>query len=269
MERIKKAIEEARLARGTGDVIRPTVIEAMRRPNPDPAFIEYAQTKTVTLDDKALDRNRVLCGRTADEVTAAYRILRTQVLQQMAQHGWTSLAVTSPIRGDGKTLTAVNLAISIAREVNYTVLLADLDFHEGGVHRCLEYKPDMDLVKYLKDDESLSSALFNPGIPRLVVLPSVGPTENSSELLTSPKMQALVTELRTRYASRLIVFDLPPLLATDDAIAFLPFVDAVLLVVQDGVTREEELRRSLELIDDTPVAGFVLNRSRERVEVYS
>jgi Mrp family chromosome partitioning ATPase len=266
MERIKKAVEQARIARDAVAKVQPVWLETSSTPVSDPADIEYRQTKTISVPADVLDRSRVLSTLADDEVTAAYKMLRTQVLQHMTSNGWTTLAVTSPGRGDGKTLTAVNLAVSIARELNFTVLLTDLDLHRGGVHECFGYEPDVDLVQYLEHDVPLSSAMFNPGIQRLVILPSVGPVENSSELLTSPKMQRLVGELKSRYPSRFLLFDLPPLLATDDALAFLPAVDAVLLVVQDGETTEEELRRTSELLENIPVVGTVLNRCRESVE---
>ena len=110
--------------------------------------------------------------------------------------------------------------------------------------------------------------LFNPGIERLVVLPAGRPTPNSSELLSSPKMAALVNELKSRYPSRIIVFDLPPMLSTDDALAFSPYVDAALLVVEDGGTTKDELVRAVEMLGDTALLGTVLNKAQQLQPTY-
>jgi len=103
--------------------------------------------------------------------------------------------------------------------------------------------------------------LVNPGVQRLVIAPTTRPVESSSELLSSERAHALVAELRERYPARIVVFDLPPVLAADDTLAFLPNVDAVLLVMRDGKTLQRDVQRTLELISGTPLIGTVLNRA--------
>ncbi len=264
MERIKKAVEQARQARVARLGGRP-----VRVPSAEPlAQIVYSETKTFAVRPEILDRHRVLGGLKDETAAVAYKILRTQVLQRMELNDWTTLAITSSCPNEGKTLTAINLAISIAREVSYTVLLVDLDLRKRGLHECFGYTPEADLIDYLERDSQLSDILVSPGIERLVILPSGGPVENSSELLASPKMAGLVNELKSRYASRLVLFDLPPLLAGDDASAFLPNADAALLVVRDAKTTKQELSRSTELMQGRPLLGTVLNRGTEPVAAY-
>jgi Mrp family chromosome partitioning ATPase len=106
------------------------------------------------------------------------------------------------------------------------------------------------------------------GIERLVVLPGREALPNSSELLKAPRMRQLVKELKSRYLTRFIIFDLPPLLSVDDAIAFAPYVDAALVVIAEGITTREELQNASTLLASTPVIGTVLNRSQEKSSPY-
>ena len=208
-----------------------------------------------------MERNRLIAGTGKDEVTSAYKVLRTQVVQRLGANHWNALAVVSANHKEGKTVTAINLAISLAQEVSHTVLLVDLNLHTPAVHRYFDYDPVHGLSDYLLDGVELKEILFNPGIDRLVVLPAGGGLANSSEMLSSPKMTGLVEELKIRYPSRIVLFDLPPLLSSDDALAFAPYVDAALVVIEDGSTEREELLRAMELLGDTPIIGAVLNKS--------
>jgi capsular exopolysaccharide synthesis family protein len=191
----------------------------------------------------------------------AYRMLRTRVLQTMRENNWTSIAVTGPASGCGKTLTAINLAISLAMEVTHTVQLVDLDLRKPSVHRHFNYTPEVGLGDYLKRDVPIQQIMFTPSIERLVVLPGREAIQNSSEMLRSPKMVALVNELKHRYPDRLVVFDLPPILAADDALAFSPYTDAMLLVAEAGGTSQEDLQKSLDVLKGAPVIGTVLNKA--------
>jgi capsular exopolysaccharide synthesis family protein len=193
----------------------------------------------------------------------AFKILRTQVLRRLRKHDWNVLGVTSPGYGDGKTLTAVNLAVSIAMDSAQTVLLADSDLTHPSLHEVWDLNEDgPGLTDYLLYDKPVQDLLVHPGIARLVLLPGGRPVSNSTEFLTSPKMLALVEELKHRYPSRIIIFDLPPLLTTADAIAFAPSMDALLLVVEEGKTTADDVQRAFLLVKDScPVLGTVLNKA--------
>jgi Mrp family chromosome partitioning ATPase len=115
----------------------------------------------------------------------------------------------------------------------------------------------------------VSDLLINPGINRLVVLPGNGTTSEASELLSSPKMINLVDELKNRYESRIIIYDLPPLLAVDDARVILPYIDANILVVEDGKNTEDEITKSLDILKKTNLIGTILNKSSEKGQKYS
>ncbi|MCG8012053.1 MAG: CpsD/CapB family tyrosine-protein kinase, partial [Candidatus Thiodiazotropha weberae] len=162
-----------------------------------------------------------------------------------------------------KTLTAINLAISMAREVNHSVLLVDMDLRRPSVQDYFVDERLPGISEYLQNEKDLNEILFNPGLDRMVVLPGNKSIENSSEMLSSPKMVDLVTELKKRYPNRIVIFDLPPLLSCDDVIAFSPYIDALMLVVSEGETLKKDLVRSYELLSTRNIIGTVLNKSNE------
>ena len=275
MERIKEALERARRERagkGTGaegeGVARTEAraADAGIAEDGDGERITYTQTRTAPMDPTVARRNRLVTATDNREAIAAYKILRTQVLQRMRSEGWNALAVTSPGEGEGKTLTAVNLALSIAQEVNHTVLLVDMDLRRPSVHRFFGMEPERGINDHLVHDVPLPEILFNPGAERLVVLPGRDPILNSSEVLSSPKMVRLVEELKHRYPSRIVVFDLPPVLSADDAMAFSPYIDCALLVIEDGATTRDAVTHAMEYLDATRVLGTVLNKAERSVQ---
>ena len=224
--------------------------------------VAYIQTRTEEIDEEGLKKNRVIAGFNYDHRVEAYRQLRTQILKVLKDNQWNTLAITSATEGAGKTLTAVNLAISISREVNHTVMLVDLDLRAPSVHRTLNIDVEHGLVDYLHGKVALEKVLVNPGYQRMVVLPSKPLGKYSSEILSSPEMKRLITDIRNRYKNRIIIFDLPPLLRNDDALMFTPSVDATLMVVEDGKTTEEDLKRSVQLLEGSNLVGTVLNKAR-------
>jgi len=265
MERIKQALEKARLERQTsaGASASPP-----RSGSADiSAPVRYTHTRTVNTAKSILHERRVISGFEQNEFTEAYKMLRTQVFQRLRENGWNSLAVTSPGLNEGKTLTAINLAISLSMEVNYTVLLVDADLRHPSVHSYFGIDAEYGLSDYLTADKPLSELLIHPEeIPGFVILPGGKPLANSAEMLNSPKMARLVEELKTRYPSRIILFDLPPLLHAADTLAFSPYVDAALLVIEDGKTQAEDVKRAIGLLQGTSLIGTVLNKSWTNVQ---
>lgn len=211
--------------------------------------------------DTLLRANRVIVPWDRGAAVDAYRVLSTQVLQRLRENRWNAVAMVSAGFREGKTLTAVNLAISLAKEVGHTVLLVDADLRRPGVHRYFGVASEPGLSEHLLDDVPLDEILFNPGIDGLVVLPGGRPLRNSSELLGSPRMQALVQELKRRYPSRVVLFDLPPVLSAADALAFSPHVEATIMVVEEGKTSAEDVVRAAKMLESTNLIGTVLNNS--------
>jgi protein-tyrosine kinase len=226
-----------------------------------PEEIEYTQSRVVSLSNRHLQQNRILNPESDKSIVSAYKVLRTRILQRMQQNGWTTLAVTSPMPNEGKTLTAINLAISMALKLDYTVLLVDLDFRKPSLFTRFGIKPEFGLNDYLAGRVRLEQVFINPGINRLVLLPEQKVESKSSEILSSEKMAQLVEELKSRYPSRIIIFDLPPVLVGDDVLAFSHIADAVLMVVNEGKTTTHDLERSIGLLEKSNLIGTVLNRS--------
>jgi len=223
--------------------------------------VRYRQTQQFTPARRRLARNLVVGAGAPNEGYAVYNHLRTQILQRLQENHWNTVAITSPSKSSGNTLTAINLAISIARDYNYTVLVVELDLVNPSFQRILGFKQRQGIVDHLLHDVPIPEILLNPGIDRLVVIPAGSPITNSSELLSSPKMSGLVEELKHRYEDRIVLFDLPPVLTSDHAMAFSPLVDCALLVVEEGETRINDVRRALDCLRSTNILGVVLNRS--------
>jgi hypothetical protein len=215
----------------------------------------------MTVDKIHLEKHRVVAHLMRSPEADTFRILRTHILQVMNNSGFKTLAVTSPDYSDGKTTVALNLAMSIALDLKQTALLADLDLRKPTVHEFLGVKPAAGLSDYLMNKATIPECLIRLSFDRITILPAGRPLDNSSEVLGSPKMAALACELKTRYADRFVIYDMPPALEQDDPLAFLPNVDAVLLVVRDGVTNAHRVTQCLNALSGANVIGTVLNNS--------
>jgi capsular exopolysaccharide synthesis family protein len=230
-------------------------------PEEKPA-VAYTRTRRIELSPELARQNRMALGDD-HPVADAYRLLRTRVLRQMRQNGWSTLGVTSAGPADGKTLTAINLAIAMSKDPNFTVLLVDADLRRPSIHKRFGFEPEYGLGEYLRSECKVEDMLVNPGIDDFVLVPCRGFVSRSSESLSTPRMAHLVDELKTRYPSRLVIFDLPPVLVADDVVSFSGLVDALLLVVEDGKTPSKELQHAVELLEGTNLVGSVLNKSSE------
>jgi protein-tyrosine kinase len=267
MDRIRKALDRARDEREQQESTPPRAAPEpeVRAPKPAwPATIAYSRTQTFDPDPSALERSRVIAQSDNSGPGAAFRLLRTQVLQRMTEHNFVTIAVLSPRAAEGKTLTAVNLAAQIAADRHHTALLVDYDLQRPGVGDAFGLRPEAGVGEVLSAAAEVDECLYHPhGFERLVILPAVARPGRSSELTTGPRSRALIGELRGRYRDRITVFDLPPLLSSDETVALAPCVDCVLLVVAEGSTSRSDVVRSLELLRKATVVGTVLNRASE------
>ncbi len=169
----------------------------------------------------------------------------------------------SPGVGDGRTLTAINLAVMLATDPRFSVLLCDLDLRSPGIARTFGFEVSLGVDDVLSGRASVAECLVHPvGYERLVLLPAREPLARSSEHLAGTKTAALVAELKGRYPDRVLIFDLPPVLVADDALAFAPHTDCALLVVSEGRTRREDVVQTMEIMHKIPVVGSLLSRSR-------
>lgn len=266
MDRIQKALDKAKAkhadrvqANSFASVNHEEVTEETNLLTLD--NISYVQTKVHPVSREALEANRIIAGFYNNPQSAVFRMLRTQILQKMRSENWQSLAITSPTASEGKSLISSNLAVAIAMELNQTVLLVDMDLRNPSIASYFDLYPKVGIKDYLEGDIPLSSVLINPGIKRLVLLPGIGRFEDSAELMSSPKMASLVADIKSQYDSRIIIFDLPPILQTDDVLLSSGYFDSTLLVLEDGKNSEADIKKSLQLLEGCHLIGTVLNKS--------
>jgi capsular exopolysaccharide synthesis family protein len=215
-----------------------------------------------------LERQRIVAFNKNSNMGWAFDLLRTQVLKTMEENGWRTLAITSPTPESGKTVLAINLAMSIAHYTTKTALLVDFDLRRPKVGSYLDLPMEKSLNDLLAGQAELQDVLVNPTLPRFVVLPTRKPVALSTEVLSSPKVGNLITDLRERYDSRIVIFDLPPLLSSDDAITVLPKFDCVLLVVANGMNSKKEIEDSLHHLATANLIGTVLNKAEPETRSY-
>jgi non-specific protein-tyrosine kinase len=175
--------------------------------------------------------------------------------------------VTSANRYEGKTFTSINLGVSIAHELDKTVLLVDADLkkptkkHNDFAKDFFRTHLEKGLSDYLLNGTEIPELLINPGIERLVLLPGGKSLPNSTEVLGSPRMEQLVREMKSRYADdRIIIFDTSSVLTSADPLVLSRFVDGILLVVEEGRTRTDQLQKTVELLKDRPIIGTIINK---------
>lgn len=227
------------------------------------------QPPVVALDEAQRERERILPAGATGAAGAPYKMLRTQVMRRLTELNANTLAVMSASNGEGKTLTAINLAIAIAAQTGHTALLVDLDLRNPSIHRRLGIEPTTGIEQCLEHGRPLYEAMVKiAGYERFTVLPARAAVASSSELLASQRTREVVQELRTRYFNRVVIFDLPPVLLTDDALAFSQHIQAGLFVVAEGKTARAEVVRGLQLLHKLPIVGTVLNRSQESTGGY-
>jgi capsular exopolysaccharide synthesis family protein len=232
---------------------------AMRGRHPGP--ITYTRTPTVEIAQHVLERHRI-ASVNHDDNADAFRVLCTQLIMEMRANGWRTLAVTSPNRGAGKSTIALNLAISFGIEMDSTALLVDADLREPDLRNLLEIGPGPGLSDYLLGRATVPNLLLHPNLGNLVLLPGGSPVKFTSELMRSPMMAKLVHEVATRYTDRLTVFDMPPVLQGADALALSSMVDATILLVEEGRTSRQDIKRACDLLRPSNLIGVLLNKSR-------
>ncbi|MBI4528314.1 MAG: polysaccharide biosynthesis tyrosine autokinase [Deltaproteobacteria bacterium] len=190
-----------------------------------------------------------------------YKILREHVKRIRSEAGARFLSITSPVKRDGKTTVAVNLAAAIALNYEEEVLLIDADLRRPEAHRYFGLAPSPGLADYLRSqsNEDLSTYVRSTFIPGLQVLPAGRPEALSSELLARGKMRSLMAEIRSKFPSHQIIVDTPPVLSTPDPLVLSKHVEGILLVIRSGKTPREYLVRAVQSLNSTKIMGVVMN----------
>lgn len=269
MERIKQAVEKDKKLhpRNSGRPEQPfqsRVPHAAEAQQQELEDINYKQTRVIKLEMEHLGKNRIFAFSKNNAMSMNIDLLRTQVLQKMKENGWRTLAITSPTPEAGKTVVAINLAMSIAQQTDKTAMLVDFDLRRPKIGAYLGIPMEKSLNDLLDGTAELPDILINPDMPRLVVLATKKPVSKSSETLSSKKISGLISDLRERYESRIIIFDLPPVLVIDDALALLPQIDCVLMVVASGMSTKREIEDSLRHLPAAKLIGTVFNKAEAK-----
>lgn len=178
--------------------------------------------------------------------------------------------VTSTHSNEGKTYTAINLALSIAMEQEKTVLLVDADVLNPSICLALGVKVKLGLIDYLlSKTSSLQDIIYNTNIPNLRLMPAGAKHHLTSELLASERMESLANELADRYSDRVIIFDAPPLLGINETQALTSFVGQQLVVVEENKTPLHNLESAISLLNHERAIGLVLNKSVQSKNLYA
>ncbi len=225
----------------------------------------------VALDPKFCRERRVLIQGDAEAdstVVAAYRMLRTRLLHRARANQWVTIGITSAGPNDGKTLTAVNLAFSMAREKSREIVLLDMDMRKPNVFRTLGVETRRELRDYLEHGGDTQGMFISVGNDNLLISGSSTPTDQASELLSSPRFDELLRNLKQGAVDPIVVIDLPPVLVTDDALVVAPKIDAFLVVASEGYTGRADLTKAMNLLSEFHLAGLVLNRAVETTPGY-
>ena len=174
------------------------------------------------------------------------------------------IMVTSALAGEGKTFTSINLAMSIAMEMDKTVLLVDADVAKPDVTKRLGIEAEKGLIDVLLGEGvSLQDVLIRTNIPKLTLLPSGRRHVHATELLASDAMQKIGQELSTRYSDRIVLFDSPPLMVTNEARVLASLMGQIVLVVEETRTPQPVVKEALSMVESSEIVGVVLNKGQQ------
>ncbi len=267
MDHFSKAVERARSENLS---VRNWMQAEPKQPASAPSAPMVTEVGTIELDHDHLRSRHVLLYPDREDLPAVdvFRLLRTRLLLQMRPNGWTRLGITSAGDKEGKSLTAINLAASLARNGPDRVILVDADLRKPNLADTLGFTVERGLVDHLAAGVPVEDMLVHPeGVPNLLLLPGrrAEADLNVPELVGSAAMAELMSRIG-RMKSAITIVDLPPVLVGDDVIAIAPRLDALLLVVEEGRTNVDELRKAAELTSRFNVLGSVLNKSQHKLE---
>ena len=273
MSRIDKALEIAAQKRKESDSEKKVEVAPKSEVKTDELKMRAAEpsTKPATpmpkpaMSHPGIDNPFLVAAHSAGNGAAEqYRKLKSSLvkLNQLGRFD-NSLMVTSAIGGEGKTLTSLNLAFTLAQEYDHTVLLVEADIRSPSVLKYLDMKADIGLTDCVLDGVDVGEALIKTGIGNLTILPAGRMVPNPVELFSSKKMQILLEELKSRYSNRYIIVDTTPLLPFAEPQFIANVVDGVLLVVREGYSSMDKLNKSLGLLKNHNLLGVICNGVRQ------
>jgi non-specific protein-tyrosine kinase len=228
----------------------------------DPGWVPPRYTESVQyhIQPAVVEKNLGVCINPDSREIEQYKILRTRIHNRARDRRMNTIMITSPRKGEGKTVTAINMGFVFARDLKQTVLLVDCDFKGQDIHDYLGIDSKFSLIDYFLDGTPLNELIIWPGIEKLTVISGDRTVADSSELLSSEMMENLVTEMGLRYDDRYVFFDAPPVLGYAEAIAMAPMMDGIIMVVEAGKTSQKEVQKAVSLLPPEKFLGFVLNK---------
>lgn len=272
MEKIQSAIAKARAIRAGGPDASPNPIAGMPGAAPMPqrspvmtntAQVEAAWSALPTFSPNAaqMARHRIVAFEGGREAVT-FDVMRTRLLQQMRANNWRRLAITSPGAGCGKSMIALNLGFSLARQADLRTVVAELDLRRPSLAKTLAIREPHSFAHVLEGASRFEDNALRYG-QNLAFATNQSAFRNPAELMHSPNVAPVLADIEVRYDPSLIIFDLPPLLVSDDAMAFVSHVDCVLLVAaaESSTIKEIDICER-DLASQTNVLGVVLNKCR-------
>lgn len=256
MSRIEKALEKAIQMRNNA----PAAAVEEKQQNKPASLTSPGVSRTITINAD----NRLLPTITEPQsaFSEQYRKLKNSLVRLTNEDKFRNLLmVTSAIPGEGKSLTAVNLAISMAQEYDLTVLLIDADLRRPRIHEYLGFEQTIGLSDCLLDSNDISEAIIKTDISKLSVISAGREVPKPLELFASKKMHELMLQIKNRYNDRYVIIDTPPLLPFAETRTLAHIVDGIVFVVQEGVVPQESVLEAMEILKGCPIMGVVLNDS--------
>ncbi|MEO1238654.1 MAG: CpsD/CapB family tyrosine-protein kinase [Pseudomonadota bacterium] len=271
MEKLQAAIEQARQRRGAAATEKapaaerpaPKVERKRQAPRllPNDHMERWDALKSFRLPKTHGDSRR-LVAHTASSDAAHFDVLRTKLLIELRKNAWRRVAITSPSTGCGKTTTAANLALSISRQGDLRTVLLDLDLRAPGVSRVFGYQPDEDVTAFLGGTRKFEDVAVTLNGNLAIAMGRTVQTDPTT-LIAGDRVGELLSEIDETLAPDVMIFDLPPLLAGDDARSFLRHTDCAILMAQAEKTTAQQVDIcEREIAEQTNVMGVVLNRCR-------
>lgn len=215
------------------------------------------------LDGSEVRKNRIIVGEQMEAALMSYNLLRTQVYKKVEQHKVATLGITSSRPGEGKSTTSINLALSLARAVQKSVILIDFDLRKPTVHTKLGLSDTKCLRDYYEGKSQLRDIVYQDASSGLYIIPGCGEMLHAGDVVGGKRTAQLMTELKKAFPSRLVLLDLPPILVVDEVTTLLDYIDSMLFIVSEGDSHKEDVKKSLELIGEDKLLGTVLNNSAE------
>ncbi|MFC1831132.1 CpsD/CapB family tyrosine-protein kinase [Thermodesulfobacteriota bacterium] len=170
-----------------------------------------------------------------------------------------TIMVASSIAQEGKSFIAANLGVSFARGSEQHCLLVDINLLKPTLAQAFGINQKYGLADYLRDQADIAEVVIKTSLPKLSILPGGIAPDDSADLLSSPRMHALVEDLSNRYEDSTIIIDSPAMLTATESVVLSGQVDAILMIVRQGMTKKKEAQRFIDVVDETNILGIVIN----------